>query len=88
LNPSFDPQPSEPDGEYHLLGLFVTHFRQRDDDILPIATLPVVLPDRTFLADRGLHRKLGTVFRVPDELMALLPKTRCRNEPWLRARGK
>lgn len=62
----------------HLAAPFVKHFHTRTDDALPIvaaiATLPIVLADGTLLAKRGLDRVRGVVFRVPDELLKLLPK--------------
>ena len=62
----------------HLGAPFVRHFHTRTDDALPIvtaiATLPIVLPDRTLLSNRGLDRQRGIVFRVPPELLAVLPK--------------
>ena len=62
----------------HLAAPFVKHFHTRTDDALPtvaaIATLPIVLPDGTLLAKRGLDRERGIVFRVPDELVKLMPK--------------
>ncbi len=61
----------------HLAAPFVKHFHTRTDDALPtvaaIATLPMVLPDGTILSGRGLARDRGIVFRIPEELMALLP---------------
>jgi hypothetical protein len=57
---------------------FVRHYLERTDDALPvvaaIATLPVVLPDGTILAGSGLVRERGIVFRIPERLMALLPR--------------
>ncbi len=62
----------------HLAAPFVKHFHTRTDDALPtvaaIATLPIVLPDGTLLTKRGLDRDRGIVFRVPDELLNLMPK--------------
>ena len=62
----------------HLAAPFVKHFHTRADDALPtvaaIATLPIVLPDGTSLAKRGLDRDREIVFRVPDELLKLMPK--------------
>jgi hypothetical protein len=62
----------------HLASEFVRHYRIRTDNALPvmtaISTLPIVLADRTVLAGRGLDRERGIVFRVPRELMALLPR--------------
>jgi hypothetical protein len=61
----------------HLPAAFVRHFRRRSDNILPVvssvATLPLVLPDGTLLSGRGLDRRRGIVFRVPDQLEAVLP---------------
>jgi hypothetical protein len=61
----------------HLAASFVKHFHTRDDDALPIvtaiATLPLVLPNGAILAERGLDRQRGIVFRVPPDVMALLP---------------
>jgi hypothetical protein len=37
--------------------------------------LPIVLPDGTLLAGRGLNRRYGIVFRIPVELDAFLPTT-------------
>jgi hypothetical protein len=62
----------------HLGSSFVHHFYKRHDDGLPrvaaVATLPLVLGDGTFLACRGLERERGIVFRIPPELLAVLPK--------------
>jgi hypothetical protein len=62
----------------HLTAPFVKHYRQRDDNMLPIATavatLPIVLPDGTILSVCGLDRRRSIVFRVPDELQQLLPR--------------
>jgi hypothetical protein len=62
----------------HLAAPFVRHFLTRTDDALPtvvaIATLPVVLPDGTLLAARGLDRQRGIVFRVPPDLLVLIPR--------------
>jgi hypothetical protein len=61
----------------HLQPQFVKHYLRRDDGGLPIITsiaqLPIVLHDGTILTGRGLNRKYGIVFRVPEELDALLP---------------
>ena len=62
----------------HLSSAFVKHYLNRNDTALPIvsaiATLPLVTPDGTLLFQRGLDRARGIVFRVPSELMALMPK--------------
>jgi hypothetical protein len=68
----------EKDRSVHLPGAFVKHFLKRSDDALPVvtsvATLPIVLPDGSILSGRGIDRKRGVVFRVPEELEALLPR--------------
>jgi len=63
----------------HLAAPFVHHFWQRKNDTaLPIvsavATMPMVLADGCILSGRGLDRQRGIVFRIPTELLALLPK--------------
>lgn len=63
----------------HLGAPFVHHFWQRkNDNALPIvsavATMPMVLPDGTILSGVGLDWQRGVVFRIPAELLALLPK--------------
>lgn len=63
----------------HLAGSFVHHYHTRpDDDALPlvaaIATLPLVLADGSLLGGRGLDRQRGILFRIPPELLAVLPK--------------
>jgi hypothetical protein len=71
---------TDPNGwrSVHLHPAFVEHFREREDGKLPtvaaITTLPVMLADGTLLAKRGLDRKRGIVFRVPDEFMHLVPR--------------
>lgn len=66
------------DRPVHLAGPFVHHFHSRTDDALPlmaaIATLPLVLGNGTILAKPGLDRDRGIVFRVPPELIAILPQ--------------
>ena len=61
----------------HLGSSFVRHYLMRSDGALPVvtavATTPMVLPDGTILAGRGLDRDRGIVFRIPDALLALLP---------------
>jgi hypothetical protein len=61
----------------HLQRDFVMHYLKRDDGGLPtvssIAQLPIVLPNGELLSGRGLNRKYGIIFRVPPELVALLP---------------
>jgi hypothetical protein len=63
----------------HLSPKFVSHYMKRDDGELPtvvaIAQLPIVLIDGSILAKpRGLDRDRGIVFRIPEELIRLLPK--------------
>ncbi len=63
----------------HLGGPFVHHFHTRPgDNDLPlaaaIATLPIMLGDGTLLGDRGLDRDRGIIFRVPNELLAIIPR--------------
>jgi hypothetical protein len=63
----------------HLGNSFVHHFHTRpDDQALPIAvaiaTLPIVLGDGRQSAGRGLDRDRGIVFRIPPELLAILPR--------------
>ncbi|HYU12536.1 MAG TPA: hypothetical protein VEK82_08165, partial [Stellaceae bacterium] len=54
---------------------FVRHYMRRDDRALPVvtsvATLPIVLPDRSILAAPGLHRDRGVVIRIPENLRAI-----------------
>ena len=62
----------------HLAAPFVHHYHTRPDDtalplIAAIATLPLVLADGSLLSKRGLDRQRGILFRVPPELLALLP---------------
>ncbi len=62
----------------HLGGPFVKHFHERDDNALPVAaaimTLPAGIEDGTLLSGEGLDRERGIVFRIPPELLAMLPK--------------
>jgi hypothetical protein len=62
----------------HLAGPFVKHFLVREDAALPVvsavATLPIVLPNGEVLSGRGLDRDRAIVFRVPDELLKIMPK--------------
>jgi hypothetical protein len=57
---------------------FVRHFMKRDDGVLPtiaaISTLPIVLADGGMLAmEEGLDRERGIVFKIPKQLLAMLP---------------
>jgi hypothetical protein len=63
----------------HLAPSFVRHFLSQPDDVeLPIvcavATLPVMMPNGALLATPGLARERGIVFRIPKELLEILPK--------------
>ena len=63
----------------HLPTNFVEHYLQRAGDALPlVATVgiaPVVLPDGQVLAQEyGLDRKRGIIWRVPKEIIALIPR--------------
>ena len=63
----------------HLPMQFVRHFMKRDDGALPtiaaIAQLPIVLADGNILAmQEDLDRERGIAFRIPEELMKVLPK--------------
>ncbi len=61
----------------HLAASFVRHFLRRDDEALPrataVLTLPIVTIRGELMAGRGLDRRLGVVFRIPDAVMAALP---------------
>jgi hypothetical protein len=64
----------------HLAAPFVHHFWQRKNDtalpvVSAVATMPMVLPDGAILSGLGLDRQRGVVFRIPAELLSLLPKT-------------
>lgn len=75
----------------HLNSAFVRHFQVRDDKLplaVAIATLPVVLANGSLLASPGLDRDRGIIFRVPSELLKLLPgkKEDCKDKaPIVRA---
>lgn len=78
------------DGELvHLGGTFVKHYLwRRNDPALPVvkavSTLPLVLTNGKLLSARGLDRKSGFVFRVPLELMNLLPRAEDCNDAAIR----
>jgi hypothetical protein len=62
-----------------LPSVFVNGYRQqRFGSPLPtvtaVATMPVLLRDGTLLSGHRLDRERGILFRVPDELQALLPQ--------------
>jgi hypothetical protein len=58
--------------------IFVQHYLQRFDGVLPtavaIATLPIVLPDGELLAPDGLDRERGIIFNIPKELRTIIPR--------------
>ena len=62
----------------HLGSPFVRHFMQRTGGALPIvgaiATLPLVLADGAVLAEPGLDRERGIVFRLEPGMVALMPR--------------
>jgi hypothetical protein len=62
----------------HLPSQFVRHYVSRDDGVLPtvvaIATLPIVLGDGSLLAPDGLDLPRGIVFKIQNELRAVLPR--------------
>ena len=61
----------------HLGRLFVQHFHNRRDDVLPLMTgvsmLPIVLTNGSVLCGEGLHRETGIVFRISPQVMKLIP---------------
>jgi hypothetical protein len=63
----------------HLLMQFVRHFLKRDDSLpvmVAIATMPIVLADGVVLAKEwgGFDGTRGIDFRIPKEVLALLPR--------------
>jgi hypothetical protein len=70
----------------HLPMPFVQHYVKRDDGALPtivtVATLPIVLADGVILAmDDGLDRDRGIVFKIPKQLIDMLPaRANCTKE--------
>ena len=62
----------------HLASSFVRHYMQRSGGALPIvgaiATLPIVLADGVLLAEPGLNRERGIVFRLEPGIVTLLPR--------------
>jgi hypothetical protein len=76
----------DPEGRsVHLGSPFVRHYLARGDEALPVvsavATLPIVTGDGTLLSKRGLDRERGIVFRVPGELLSLVPEpATCTNQ--------
>ena len=61
----------------HLASPFVRHYMQRNGGALPIAgaiaTLPLVLADGGVLAEPGLNRERGIVFRLEPGIVAMMP---------------
>jgi hypothetical protein len=61
----------------HLPSLFVRHYIKRDDKALPtvvaIATLPLILADGAVLAQPGLERDCGILFKLPRTSRAIVP---------------
>jgi hypothetical protein len=69
----------------HLASPFVRHYMQRNCGALPvvgaIATLPLVLADGGVLAEPGLNRERGIVFRLEPGIVALMPQSEdCGND--------
>jgi hypothetical protein len=62
----------------HLAEPFVKHYLRRNDNVLPVvtavATHPLVLPDGTILSGHRLDRQRCIMFRVSEQLDALLPR--------------
>lgn len=60
----------------HLPTQFVRHYLQRHDGALPtvvaIATLPIILADGGLLMPDGLDRTRGIVFKIPNEIRAIM----------------
>ena len=69
----------------HLAQPFVRHYMQRNGGALPIvraiATLPLVLTNGGVLAEPGLNRECGIVFRLEPGIVALMPSPEdCGND--------
>jgi len=69
----------------HLAQPFVRHYMKRNGVALPIAsaiaTLPLVLADGGVLAEPGLNRERGIVFRLEPGIVALMPNPEeCGND--------
>jgi hypothetical protein len=64
----------------HLDTRFVRHLTHRPGDRLPIltavSTLPIVLDDGSIMASNGLQRGYGTIFRIPEGVLTILPDPR------------
>lgn len=73
----------------HLPMPFVRHYMQRHDNVLPtvvaIATLPLVLADGALLAPASIDRDRGIIFKIPDELRAVIPKPKDCTEAAVKA---
>jgi hypothetical protein len=70
----------ETERSVRLPSIFVKHYLKRDDAkdgglpiVSAISQLPIVLPNGDILTGRGLNRKYGIIFRVPEELEQLIP---------------
>ncbi len=61
-----------------LAPVFVEHYMGYRDSLLPrvgaVVTMPLVLPDGTLLAPRGLDRARKLVFRIEPDLLEHLPR--------------
>ena len=68
----------------HLDSQFVHHLAHRPGDRLPIltavSTLPVVLDDGEIMRTNGLHRACGTIFGIPEKVLAMLPPRECGDD--------
>jgi hypothetical protein len=62
----------------HLASPFVRHYMQRSSGALPVvsavATLPLVLADGVVLAEPGLDRDRGIIFRLEPGIVASMPR--------------
>lgn len=67
-----------PGGPVALPAPFVKSYMGYRDSKLPrvaaVVTAPLVMDDGTLLAPNGLQREMQTVFRIPPEVRAILPK--------------
>jgi hypothetical protein len=74
----------------HLPGIFVKHFLVRRDDnkdklqlpiVRGIVTLPIVTPFGELRSGRGLDRASGIIYRIPDELLRVVPNRKDCSDP-------
>ena len=68
----------------HLAAPFVRHYMQRSGGALPavgaVATLPLVLADGVMLAEPGLDRERGIIFKLEPGILASMPRRQdCEN---------